>query len=237
MQAETIATNFYSEEGCSVKRSQINAVIRKFEAVLAEYRFALPPFTSFTPEDWANAGDAWDEVRREKLGWDVTDYGLGQFAQTGLALITLRNGAGGTKPYAEKIMLSGAGQVCPLHFHWTKTEDIINRGGGELMFVLYNADEDGQRLDTPVCLQRDGRRVTVAAGEPFALRPGESLTLQPRCYHAFWGGAGDVLVGEVSSCNDDEADNRFFEPIGRFPAIEEDEAPYRLLCTEYPPAR
>ena len=45
-----------------------------------------------------------------------------------------------------------------------------------------------------------------------------------------------MLVGEVSSCNDDVADNRFFEPIGRFPAVEEDEPPYRLLCTEYPPA-
>lgn len=221
-----------------MKRSEINAVIRGFEAMLAEHRFALPPFTGFSPAQWAQAGSEWDEVRQAKLGWDVTDYGLGRYAQTGLALITLRNGLPGGKPYAEKIMLSGPGQVCPLHFHWKKTEDIINRGGGELMFELYNADREGRRLDTDVTVRRDGRRVTVAAGRPFGLKPGESLTLEPYCYHAFYGGAsGSVLVGEVSSCNDDDGDNRFFEPIGRFPAIEEDEPPYRLLCTEYPPAR
>ena len=37
-------------------------------------------------------------------------------------------------------------------------------------------------------------------------------------------------------CNDDENDNRFYEPIGRFPTIEEDEPAYRLLCNEYPAA-
>ena len=220
-----------------MKRSEINGIIRQFEDMLARHCFALPPFTGFTPEQWAEAGHEWDEVRQAGLGWDVTDYGLGQYEKTGLALITLRNGLPGGKPYAEKIMLSQPLQVCPLHFHWKKTEDIINRGGGELMFILYNADTDGNRLDTDVTLHRDGRRVTVSAGVPFGLMPGESLTLEPLCYHAFYASeAGSVLVGEVSSCNDDVADNRFFEPIGRFPAVEEDEPPYRLLCTEYPPA-
>ena len=36
-----------------MKRSEINAVIKKFEALLAEYKFALPPYLSFTPEEWA----------------------------------------------------------------------------------------------------------------------------------------------------------------------------------------
>jgi len=50
-------------------------------------------------------------------------------------------------------------------------------------------------------------------------------------------GSGAVLLGEVSQCNDDNTDNRFYEKVGRFPAIEEDEPPYRLLCDEYPPAK
>lgn len=33
--------------------------------------------------------------------------------------------------------------------------------------------------------------------------------------------------------NDDNTANRFNPPVGRFPTIEEDEAPYRLLCNEY----
>jgi D-lyxose ketol-isomerase len=37
-------------------------------------------------------------------------------------------------------------------------------------------------------------------------------------------------------CNDDNTDNFFLEELGRFPAIEEDEPAYRLLCTEYPAA-
>ena len=49
-------------------------------------------------------------------------------------------------------------------------------------------------------------------------------------------GTGPVLLGEVSQCNDDNTDNRFNPPVGRFPEIEEDEAPYRLLCNEYPVA-
>ena len=45
-----------------------------------------------------------------------------------------------------------------------------------------------------------------------------------------------MLVGEVSSVNDDNADNRFLHTLPRFPSIDEDEPPLRLLCTEYPPA-
>lgn len=47
----------------------------------------------------------------------------------------------------------------------------------------------------------------------------------------------DNLLGEVSQCNDDNTDNRFNPPVGRFPEIEEDEPPYRLLCNEYPKAK
>ena len=58
-------------------------------------------------------------------------------------------------------------------------------------------------------------------------------------YHDFEveEGTGPVLLGEVSQCNDDNVDNRFYEKMGRFPEIEEDEAPYRLLCNEYPEAK
>lgn len=51
-----------------------------------------------------------------------------------------------------------------------------------------------------------------------------------------WLSTGDVLIGEVSMCNDDNTDNCFNPPVGRFPEIEEDEEPYRLLCNEYPEA-
>ena len=45
------------------------------------------------------------------------------------------------------------------------------------------------------------------------------------------------MIGEVSMVNDDANDNHLLNPLGRFPTIEEDEAPYRLLCNEYPAAK
>ena len=227
-----------------MKRSEINTCIREFEAVLKKHSFFLPPFLSFTPEEWLTKDSEYDEIRDNALGWDLTDFGSGDFYSCGLYLITLRNGNVHQdrylKPYAEKIMMLRGGQTCPCHFHWHKMEDIINRGGGNVVFRLWNAGPDElPDRDTPVTVHRDGRIYTVPAGAEVVITPGESLTLHPRCYHVFTVREGEpyALIGEVSMCNDDEADNRFEKPVGRFPAIEEDEPPYRLLCNEYPQPR
>lgn len=227
-----------------MKRSEINRVIKKFEALLNEYKFALPPYLSFTPEEWSTLGHEYDEIRDNKLGWDVTDYGEGHFDTLGLALITIRNGNVKMKdkykkPYAEKIMMCDSGQVSPMHFHWNKMEDIINRGGNDVLFTFYNANKETEEFeDTDVVIMKDGRQYRLPAGSQVALKPGESFTLYPYLYHEFViPEGGPALIGEVSMCNDDDTDNRFKEPLGRFPTIEEDEAPYRLLCTEYPEAK
>lgn len=225
-----------------MKRSEVNAIIKDFESMLKEYKFALPPFLSFTPEEWAEKGHEYDEIRDNALGWDITDYGEGNFAVKGLSLITIRNGNihndKYTKNYAEKIMMLYPGQISPNHFHWNKMEDIINRGGGNLMVEVYNATDDEKLADTDVTVYLDGCVKTVSAGTVLRLTPGESITLPPRQYHAFWAekGHGKVLIGEVSMVNDDNTDNRFYETQGRFPVIEEDEAPLYLLCNEYPEA-
>ena len=224
-----------------MKRSEINAVIKRFEKLLEEHRFELPPFCKWPPEEWQNKGHEYDEIRDNMLGWDVTDYGMGDFGHLGLALITIRNGnvhnPKYTKTYAEKIIMCDSGQVSPMHFHWHKMEDIINRGGNDIHFTLYNATEDERLADTPVKIFSDGRCYTVPAGETIVLKPGQSLSLYPYYYHEFViPEGGPVLIGEVSMCNDDNTDNRFLNPLGRFPTIEEDEPPYRLLCNEYPKA-
>lgn len=104
------------------------------------------------------------------------------------------------------------------------------------MIRLFNSTDDGKFADTPVTVHRDGRTYEVPAGTTIKLEPGESVTLYPGQYHSFWGepGKGRVLVGEVSECNDDFTDNRFYEEIGRFPAIEEDEPPLYYLVNDYP---
>ncbi|MBD5084181.1 MAG: D-lyxose/D-mannose family sugar isomerase [Clostridiales bacterium] len=225
-----------------MKRSEINAALKEMESMIQEYRFALPPFCHFTPADWLEKGHEYDEVRDNMLGWDITDYGLGKFNQVGFSLITIRNGNLAMKDtypktYAEKLLYIKEGQYSPMHFHWFKMEDIINRGGGNVLIRVYNSTS-GEDLDrvNDVLVHVDGREYLVPAGTQIKLTPGESITIHPHMYHDFEveSGTGSVLLGEVSQCNDDNTDNRFYEPVGRFPAIEEDEPPYRLLCNEYP---
>lgn len=227
-----------------MKRSEINEALREMDAMIQKCGFQLPPFCSFTPEDWKRLGHEYDEIRDNMLGWDITDYGLGQFHKVGFSLITLRNGNVKmpdkyTKTYAEKLLYIKEGQIAPMHFHWNKMEDIINRGGGCVLIRVYNSTEEGDFADTDVTVHCDGRAVILPAGTQVRLKPGESITVYPYMYHDFEvePGSGPVLLGEVSMCNDDENDNRFHEEIGRFPIIEEDEPPYRLLCTEYPAAQ
>lgn len=225
-----------------MKRSEINAALKKMEAMINKCQFKLPPFCSFTPEDWQNKGHEYDEIRDNMLGWDITDYGLGDFKHVGFSLITLRNGniklGKYTKTYAEKLLYLDEGQAAAMHFHWNKMEDIINRGGGNVLIRVYNSTKEGEFADTGVAIHSDGREYIVPAGTQVRLTPGESITVYPYMYHDFEveKGSGEVLLGEVSMCNDDNTDNRFYEPMGRFPEIEEDETPYRLLCNEYPQA-
>ena len=227
-----------------MKRSEVNRALKEMEQMITDYRISLPPFCHFTPEEWKEKGHDYDEVRDNMLGWDITDYGLGDFEKVGFSLITIRNGNlkmkdKYTKTYAEKLLYIKEGQYSPMHFHWKKSEDIINRGGGTLIIHVYNDRGDGALDEGDVTVNADGRSYQVPAGTRVELAPGESITLWPHQYHDFdvKPGTGDVLIGEVSMCNDDNADNRFYEEMGRFPTIEEDEAPYRLLCFEYPAAK
>lgn len=218
-----------------MKRSQINQILQSAQAFFTQHQFHLPPWASWTEADWQGQGDACREVIDCQLGWDITDFGSGDFAKRGLTLFTVRNGKAGSsygKTYAEKIMVVDDGHETPLHFHFQKAEDIINRGGGKLLLQLWNSDGQGEKADTPVSVSIDGVRRTLEAGAVVSLAPGESICLTRGLYHRFWG-EGKVLVGEVSQVNDDFSDNRFYEDVGRFPSIDEDEAPWRLLVSDY----
>lgn len=227
-----------------MKRSEVNRLMKEALEFINERSFKLPPFALWTPEEWETKGSEYDEIRDNMLGWDITDFGSGDFHKVGLLLITLRNGnlfdPKYTKPYAEKLLIVEENQVTPYHYHPKKMEDIINRGGGNVLIRVYNStkDEDLDKVND-VHVHVDGREMVVPAGTQVRLTPGESISIYPYMYHDFEveEGSGPVLLGEVSQCNDDNVDNRFYEKMGRFPEIEEDEAPYRLLCNEYPEAK
>lgn len=227
-----------------MKRSEINQIIKDNIKFLKEQNFALPPFAFWTPEQWKGKNSEYDEIRDNCLGWDITDFGFGDYKKIGLFLFTLRNGNQALpekyqKAYAEKVMVVDEHQVTPYHYHWYKMEDIINRGGGTLVIQIYNADNETDLLDkeSPVTVHSDGRIYTVPAGTQIRLSPGESITLYQKQYHSFWAEGGKTMVVEVSKCNDDSSDNRFLEQTGRFPQVEEDVPAEYVLCTEYPKAK
>lgn len=142
-----------------MKRSRINQVIKDMEALAKENGYHLPPFCNWTPEEWSEKGHECDEIRDNKLGWDITDYGLGRFDEIGFALVTIRNGnlkdAKYKKPYAEKLLMLYPGQNSPLHYHWSKMEDIINRGGNDLYITVFNGADGNTKLDTDVTVVTD----------------------------------------------------------------------------------
>ena len=99
---------------------------------------------------------------------------------------------------------------------------------------LFMPREDGS-LDTEaeVLVPSDGLIKRMPAGGILRLKPGESVTLLPGVWHGFVAEIEDVLIGEVSTVNDDLTDNVFRDPIGRFSTIEEDEPPMHLLVADY----
>ncbi len=210
------------------------------DEMIRAFGFTLPPFAYWTPDEFRAHAEEAQALIEARCGWDITDYGADDFDRMGLFLFTLRNGRiadlqrGSGMCYAEKLLISKQDQLSPMHTHVVKAEDIINRGGATLVVELYGSDDEG-RFDeaaggTVMC---DAVARAFAAGEKLKLAPGQSVTLMPGDWHAFWGEGGDVLIGEVSTVNDDETDNVFRDPIGRFAEVEEDVAPTHLLVSDY----
>jgi D-lyxose ketol-isomerase len=229
-----------TQKESAMNRSQVNAILKEASAFIRSFGYVMPPFADWEPERMRRAPQEAPNIIARRMGWDVTDFGQGHFDDFGLFLFTVRNGdaadlaRGRGMLYAEKIMISRKDQRAPMHRHNIKAEDIINRGGGDLVLELFAPLADGGiDPEAAVTVPCDGVPRTLPAGGHLRLRPGESVTLLPGVWHAFWGERADVLIGEVSTVNDDVTDNVFTEPIGRFSDITEDEAPWRLLVSDY----
>ena len=201
----------------------------------------LPPFAFWDPEKLSEnvRNNACEHIVKRGLGWTVTDFGLGDFTENGLVVLTTRMGdftklsTGRGMLYAEKLMIQRDGQRTPLHYHQQKTEDIVNRSAATFSIELHHATELGELDDSRrLAVLVDGQMREFMPGESAALRPGESLTLEPQIYHGF-SARGDVLAGEVSLVNDDANDNFFYDPISVAQEIEEDEPPRHLMVQDY----
>jgi D-lyxose ketol-isomerase len=219
-----------------MKRSEINRLQREALTLFAEHRFSLPPFATWGEVEWRGDPETASYCLSHQMGWDITDFGSSDFLRRGLVIFCARNGRQGVadeKPYAEKLLVVGENQETPHHSHRVKMEDIIVRGGGNLILELHNMSA-GKLADTPVTVRVDGKRRVLAPGAPLRLHPGQSVTITRDLWHRFYGevGKGTVFVGEVSQVNDDLSDNYFLERVGRFAGIEEDEAKLFPLWNE-----
>ena len=220
-----------------MRRSEINEALRFAIGMLETWRWSLPVWGQWSAAEFAANPEASRYLASRQLGWDVTDFGSGRFAEQGLVLFCLRNGIlgmEGERSYAEKLLFIQEGQVTPAHLHKAKQEDIINRAGGDLVIEFRADDATGNVTGSDVSVLVDGIEQRLQTWEPLVLGPGQSVTIPTGLYHRFYGAKdkGPVLVGEVSQVNDDRTDNYFLEPIGRFAEIEEDEPPLRPLWNE-----
>jgi len=225
-----------------MKRSEINQYIRYAINVLDANSIKLPEFAYWDMDTWRGRKDDLDNIKKIMLGWDVSDFGSGEFAKIGAVLFTIRNGSLDDKsygtPYAEKMIIlrHETEQFIPMHCHLQKTEDIINRGGGILCMELYGS-APGNALDAenPFDIRMDGITRRLMPGAAVEVQKGCSVTLTPGIYHRFWAkkGCGDLAAGEVSSINDDNTDNYFVDHNPRFSDLIEDEPAAFILCNEY----
>lgn len=225
-----------------MKRSEIDRQIDWAIDACKKLHCALPAFAYWTPAQWQEKKSDTAYLRKVAMGWDVTDYNSGDFDKTGAVLFTLRNGEVAHpetgRVFCEKYIAMKAGQLLPCHFHYFKTEDIINRAGGTLRVFVWNStpEFDGYQKDLKgdVHLRCDGVPVTVPAGSYVDVRVGDSITLTPYIYHSFMAvpADGDLIVGEVSRVNDDAADNHFNPPVD-LPPIVEDAPARHQLCGGY----
>ena len=223
-----------------MKRSEVNSHIKWAVELLAKHDIRLPETAYWPPEKWRENSACTETIRRTGLGWDITDFGTGNFPEIGAVLYTVRNGLVDEPnvgvPYCEKYILMKEGQRLPKHYHVFKSEDIIARAGGAFTVYLWNVDrESGLELKTPVKVWMDGIERVFAPGEPISISQGNSITLAPYVAHVFGPsrGSGESVIGEVSKVNDDHTDNYFLEKVSRFADIKEDDPPLHPLCNEY----
>ena len=113
-----------------MKRSEANSIIQHTIDVAEKMAFPLPKFAYYTPEDWKNLKEDEIELVENMLGWDITDFGSGDFNKIGLTIFTFRNGNFYAKdkypkPYAEKLLFVNDGQILPFHYHWSKMEGLL----------------------------------------------------------------------------------------------------------------
>ena len=149
------------------------------------------------------------EAEQEHI--EIADFGLGQFYDTGLSIVTYIN----TELCCAKEMVLHEGQKCPDHIHFAvpeigypgKEETFRCRYGIVDLYVSERGDPD--HLPDP-----DSYKHIV-------LNPGDQYTLYPGTWHWFTARGGGAVISEFSTRSYDEYDIFRDKNIIRIPEVEE----------------
>jgi D-lyxose ketol-isomerase len=146
----------------------------------------------------AEAGIVITDEERDHL--EVSDFGLGDLARTGLQLVVYVN----TERVCAKELVLTPGQTCPEHRHPTvdgrpgKEETFRVRRGVVYLYV------EGRPTASPAAIAP--RPDTYTAWHEIVLHPGDQHTILPDTRHWFQAGPDGAIVTEFSTRSTDEAD-------------------------------
>lgn len=153
---------------------------------------------SYAADAMADAGIVLTAEERATL--EVSDFGLGDLARTGLQLVVYIN----TDRVCAKELVLSPGQTCPEHVHvgsdgeLGKEETFRVRAGEVWLYV------DGD--PTPAPKATAPRPEHYTAWHELVLRPGDQHTIYPGTRHWFQAGPEGAIVTEFSTRSTDERD-------------------------------
>ena len=139
---------------------------------------------------------------KEKSEIEIADLGLGEYEQTGLAIVVYVNTA---RCCAKELALLPR-QTCPEHRHPTvggqpgKEETFRCRWGQVFIYV------PGEKTPNPKAKPPAGREDTYTVWHEVVLNPGDQYTLVPDTLHWFQAGDEGAVVSEFSTASTDEND-------------------------------
>ncbi|QYM77570.1 hypothetical protein K0B96_09540 [Horticoccus luteus] len=147
----------------------------------------------------------------EQLRIEIADFGLSDFAHSGLGLLVYVN----TARCCAKDLILWPRQTCPEHKHPSlggtpgKEETFRCRWGKVYLYV------EGPPAPQPSCRPPPDRAATYTVWHEIALSPGEQYTIQPDTLHWFQAGELGAVVSEFSTHSADEHDIFTDPAIGR----------------------
>lgn len=138
----------------------------------------------------------------ERVGIEVSDFGLSELSQTGLEVVVYVN----TQRVCAKELVMFPGQTCPEHrhppFEGTPGKEETFRCRRGLVYLYL----DGPAAETPKCRPAKADRGAFTVWHEVVLRPGQQYTVPPNTLHWFQAGREGAIVSEFSTQSRDDLD-------------------------------